>query len=226
MALTQANCQCQRHLLRYLLILVAWLVVCAAVVGVVHADPVEPAPVLSNCVQAAAPRYESLEVGRHLVFVCTDALGVKAYPDGLSCHHSVCNPSAFAAAVMRIATAGDYKKAVDTEWAASVKWTCDAPPDDRARALCVERKAWIARNWTAWTAEFKPAAWKVKANGTATTRPAYALVNGVLGTKEVGRAPIGAACDVTRPMAPATGGDLRAEYGTTGLVTICTKSQP
>ena len=208
-------------MIRYAVALFVWLAVCAIIVGVVHA---EPAPVLSNCVQAAAPRYESLSVGRHLVFVCTDSLGVKVYPDGLSCQHSVCNPSAFAAAVMRIATAGDYKKAVDTEWAASVKWTWDAPPDDRARALCVERKAWIARNWTAWTAEFKPAAWKVKANGTATTRPAYALVNGVLGAKEAGRATVGAVCDVTRPIATATGGDLRAEFGISGLVTICTKS--
>jgi hypothetical protein len=127
--------------------------------------------------------------------------------------------------VVRIATAQDYKKAVDAEWAANVKWDCDAPPTEGAKALCMERNDWIARNWSAWTAEFKPATWKVKANGTATTRPAYALVNGVLGTKEVGRAPIGAACDITRPMAPATGGDLRAEYGITGVVTICTKAK-
>lgn len=206
--------------MRYTVSLVIWLAVCAIVVGIVHA---EPAPALSACVQAASPRYESLTVGRHLVFVCTDALGVKVYPDGLSCQHSVCNPNAFAAAVVRIATAQDYKKAVDAEWAANVKWTCDAPPNEGAKALCVEREAWIAGNWTAWTAEFKPAAWKVKANGTATTRPAYTLVNGVLGTKEAGRATVGTACDVTRPMAPATGGDLRAEYGTLGLVTICAK---
>lgn len=208
-------------IVRYLVVLFIWLVVCAAAVGLVHAQPA-----LSACVQAASPRYESLSVGRHLVFVCTDALGVKVYPDGLSCQHSICNPNAFAASVVRIATSADYKKAVDSEWAAQVKWDCDAPPNEGARALCVERKEWIAKNWKAWTVEFKPAAWKVKPNGTATTRPSYALVNGVLGTKEAGRAPIGAACDVTRPIAPATGGDLRAEYGFPGLVTICTKSQP
>lgn len=203
-----------------MLILVAWLAVCAISVGVVHA---ETAPVLSNCVQAASPRYESLLVGRHLVFVCTDSLGVKVYPDGLSCQHSICNPNAFAASVVRVATAQDYKKAVDAEWASNVKWTCDAPPNEGAKALCVERRDWIAKNWSAWTAEFKPATWKVKPNGAATTRPAYALVNGVLGTKEAGRATVGAVCDVTKPTAPATGGDIRAEFGTPGLVTICEK---
>ncbi len=181
-------------------------------------------PALSACVQAAAPRYESLTVGRHLVFVCTDSLGVKVYPDGLSCQHSICNPSAFAASVARVATAQDYKKAVDAEWAANVKWTCDAPPNEGAKALCVERRDWIARNWSTWAAEFKPAVWKVKANGTATTRPAYALVNGVLGTKEAGRAAVGAVCDVSKPTAPAAGLDIRAEYGTSGLVTICEKA--
>ena len=64
------------------------------------------------------------------------------------------------------------------------------------------------------------------APSTDTTHPAYALVNGVLGTKESGRATIGAACDVTRSMVSATGGDLRAEYGITGLVTFCTKRHP
>ena len=210
-------------IVRYLSALFLWLLVCAIIVGVVHA---EPAPVLSNCVQAAAPRYESLTVGRHLVFVCTDSIGVKVYPDGLSCQHSICNPNAFAAAVVRVATAQDYKKAVDAEWAANVKWDCDAPPNEGAKALCNERRDHIERNWQSWIADFKPAVWKVKPNGTATTRPAYTLVNGVLGTKEAGRATVGAVCDVTRSMAPATGGDLRAEYGITGLVTICTKSHP
>jgi hypothetical protein len=66
--------------------------------------------------------------------------------------------------------------------------------------------------------------WKVKPNGTATTRPAYTLTNGVLGTKEAGRATVGAVCDMQRPTAPATGGDIRAEYGKAGLVTICAKA--
>jgi hypothetical protein len=157
--------------------------------------------------------------------MCTDALGVKVYPDGLSCQHSVCNPSAFAASVVRIATAQDYKKAVDAEWAAQVKWDCDAPPNEGAKALCTERREFIASNWQAWIADFKPSVWKVKLNGTATTRPAYAMVNGVVGAKEAGRAPVGAVCDVTKPTAPATGGDIRAEYGLPGLVTICSKSK-
>lgn len=35
----------------------------------------------------------------------------------------------------------------------------------------------------------------VAANGKYTTRPAYPIVNGLVGTKEAARAPIGAACD-------------------------------
>lgn len=205
----------------YPLIFTAWvLVTFFTAVGISRAQN----PPLSACVQAATPKYDYLPLGRHVAFICTNATGTAVYPAGLSCLHSVCNPSAFAAAVVRVATAQDYKKAVDTEWAENVKWDCDAPPNEGAKALCAERRDWIASNWSTWIAEFKPATWKVKPNGTATTRPAYALVNGVLGTKEAGRATVGAACDVTKPTAPAIGGDVRAEYGVSGLVTICTKS--
>ena len=86
--------------------------------------------------QAAPPQYDYLTTGRHIAFVCTNAAGTTVYPAGLSCLHSVCNPTAFSAAVVRVATSGDWKKAADAEWAASVKWTCDAPPDDQA--ICAD----------------------------------------------------------------------------------------
>lgn len=207
----------------YTLSLVAWLAVCALcvlmVITTVHAEPV-----LSECNSVAAPQYESLTVGKHLVFICADGTGTKLYPDGISCLQSVCNLSAFAASVTRVATSSDYKKAIDAEWSANIKWTCDNPPTEAEAKLCVERKYWIAANWEKWTKDFKPTVWTVKRNGSYPTRPAYSLINGILGTKEVARADVGTVCNILKPTAPATNGDIRAEFGIPGVVTICSNS--
>lgn len=141
--------------------------------------------------------------------------------------HADCNVNAFGAAVIKVLHAEDRQAAMDEEWAAGVKWTCDAAPSAAKANLCTERAELIRTNWTKWSAGYAVAVWRVKANGTATTRPAYALTNGVLGTKEVARAQVGAICNVSRPTAPATGGDIRAEFGPAnapGVVTICSKS--
>lgn len=203
--------------LRYILALAIWLALCAAGVSIARAAK------LSDCIPTSKPQYVSQAIGRHLVFVCTDKIGARVYPDGLSCAHDVCDPSKFAASMVRIITAPDYKKAIDIELGAHVKWDCDAPPNDAARSLCVERKRVIESNWDAWTTEFKPAVWRVKRNGTATTRPAYSVENGVVGTREAGRATVGALCITDKPIYAATGRDIRAEYGYPGLVTICDK---
>ena len=205
--------------LSFVFILIFWICICFAVVGVARAESIP----LSACNPIGTPHIEYKPLGRHLVFVCTDDTKTKIYPHRLMCLHAVCDVNGLAAAAVRVAMAADYKKAVDTEWAAAVKWDCDAPPDDANKALCVEGAAWISANWATWTKDFKPAVWKVKTNGTATTRPAYALVNGVLGAKEVARATVGTICDLTKPTAPATNGDVRAEFGTAGVVTICAK---
>lgn len=64
--------------------------------------------------------------------------------------------------------------------------------------------------------------WKVKANGLLSTRPAYLLTAGARGTREVGRAPVGATCDATAPTLPS-GADLWAQFDTTrpGVVALC-----
>lgn len=67
--------------------------------------------------------------------------------------------------------------------------------------------------------------WKVKANLSSTTRPAYTLVDGVRGTKEVGRATVGALCDSKRPSL-ASGMDLWAEFAPAfapGVVALCSR---
>ena len=174
-----------------------------------------------------APLWESSTFGKHLVLMCTDATQSKTFPGGLSCLHADCNVNAFGAAVLKIMHADDRQATLDAEWAKGVKWTCDAPPDAAKAALCTERATIIKAGWPTWSAGYAVPVWRVKANGTVTTRPAYTMANGVLGTKEVARAQVGAICNVSRPTAPATGGDIRAEFGpanTPGVVTICSKS--
>lgn len=162
----------------------------------------------SSCEVVPGPiRYEAGTLGKHLYVPCAGGAHI-----GLSCTHAVCDPAKFGGVIAGIYTAADREAA----YAAAVKtylpWTCDAPPDATALALCKERADFL-----------RPPVWRVKANGTATTRPAYALTNGVLGTVIVARAPVGAVCDLTKPTAPATLGDIRAEYGTARVVTICTR---
>lgn len=63
----------------------------------------------------------------------------------------------------------------------------------------------------------------VKINGTSTTRPAYLLTNGVRGTTAVGRANVGADCDLTKPTLPS-GSDVWASFGPlfeAGKVALC-----
>lgn len=186
-------------------------------------------PMLNGAGYPLAPRWESAGLGKHLVLMCTDATQSQAFAGGLSCLHADCNVNTFGAAMLKVLRADDKQAALDTEWDKAVKWTCDAPPDGAKAALCTERAALIKAGWPTWSAGYAAAVWRVKANGTATTRPAYSLINEVLGTKEVARAPVGAICNVSRPTAPATNGDLRAEFGpanVAGVVTICAKAAP
>jgi hypothetical protein len=232
--------RCQRsegpnmsYLTRLSISLFAWLAVCAlavlCTVGIARAQVVS----LSACTRIAGPKITQQPLGWHLAYACTDATGSYIYQDGASCLHSVCDLDGAAAASHRItfaATGGvaAMKAAIDAEWTA-FKWDCSAPPGPNELALCRERMAWISQWWGDAAKDFRPAVWKVKPNGTYTTRPAYTLTNGVLGTIGTVRATVGALCDVTRPTIAApytlTTQDIRAEFGTPGLITICTKER-
>ena len=154
-------------------------------------------------------RYEAGTLGKHLYVPCAGGAHI-----GLSCTHAVCDPAKFGGVIASIYVAADREAA----YAAAVKtylpWNCDAPPDATAVALCKERADFL-----------RPPVWRVKANGSAFFRPGFTLTNGVLGTKEAGRAPVLALCDLTKPTAPAQYGDIRAQWagGPAGVVTICTK---
>lgn len=213
---------------RFLLSLFVWLTVCALGAGLAYGGDVaptpaaEPLPPISTC-SPVGFQYESLAKGRHVVVLCTKPLGTGVYADGFSCLHAACSPMTFGMSVASALMADKPKVELEAQWTKYIKWTCDAPPDDAAAALCLERRTWIANNFAAWTASFKPVVWKVKPNGTYPTRPAYALTAGVLGTKEVARATVGMLCDVAKPTASTSNGDIRAEFGTPGVVTLCAR---
>lgn len=184
-------------------------------------------PMLNGAGYPLAPRWESAALGKHLVLMCTNATQSEAFAGGLSCLHADCNVNAFGAAILKVLHSEDRQAALDAEWDKAVKWTCDKPPDEMKARLCAERLSVIKAGWPAWSAGYSVAVWRVKANGMATTRPAYALVNGVLGTKEVARATVGSVCNLSRPTLPAPNGDVRAEFGpgnVAGVVTICAKA--
>lgn len=212
-----------RFFTKFVISLLAWLGFCALIVGGSQAARAgEPLPPISTC-NPVGVQYDYLTLGRHIAVLCTKPLGDGVYVNGLSCPHAVCSPSAFGMSVAKVIVASAPKTELQAQWAANVKWTCDAPPDASALALCTERQAWISSNWATWTAAFKPVVWRVKPNGTYPTRPAFALTAGVLGTKEVARATVGNLCDVSKPTAPATSGDIRAEFGVPGVVTLCAR---
>lgn len=186
-----------RH--RFTIALLVWSALCAF--GVIAARA-------QSCVLTDKPiRYESGVVGKHLYIPCEDGRTT-----GLSCTHAACDPSKFGGVVTGIINSADQASALKTAWNAHIKWNCDAPPDAVAAALCKERADII-----------KPAVYRVKNNGVTATRPAFALINGVVVQKEAGRATVGTVCDLTKPTYPAMGSDVRAEFGTAGLVTICAK---
>lgn len=63
-------------------------------------------------------------------------------------------------------------------------------------------------------------AWVVKPINAQITRPAYTLIDGVLGTKEMARATIGTPCDVSKPT--LTSGTYKyAQYDASGYVALC-----
>ena len=186
---------------RFAIGLLIWSALCAVGVSMARAGSCEvvPGPI----------RWETGTLGKHLYVPCVGGTHI-----GLSCTHAVCDPAKFGGVITSIYVAADREAA----YAAAVKtylpWTCDAPPDATAVALCKERADIL-----------KPPVWRVKTNGTTTTRPAYSLTNGVLGTVIVARAPVGAVCDLAKPTATATLGDIRAQWvgGPDGVVTICAR---
>ena len=212
---------------RFLIGLVMWAALCVVGVFSVRAYPM-CIPGLTGTTANFSPRAEYGTTGRHIYWWCKDPASGITYDAGFSCAHAGgCDYTKFGLLLNSFTGTARGDKA-NAAYTSNVGFECDdVIAEETTRGeLCRERAATYDANRAVWIAGFvQPSApvWKVKANGLLATRPAYLLVNGVLGTKEAGRATIGTVCDLTKPTAPATGTDIRAEFGIVGCVTICTK---
>lgn len=151
------------------------------------------------------PRWERGSEGHHVYWWCKRPDGVVTN-GGFSCRHGVCDFGKFSDTLQAITISASKEAAASSAWNSNVTKQCDVPADlaDAAfSALCVERKAILNANAAVWLAGLvqpvpAPTApvytHAVKTNGTATTRPAYALTSGVRGTKEIARATVGQPC--------------------------------
>lgn len=150
-------------------------------------------------------RWETGTLGKHLYVPCAGGAHI-----GLSCTHAVCDPAKFGGVIASIYVAADREAAYAAAVRTYLPWNCDAPPDATAVALCKERADIL-----------KPPVWRVKVNGTTTTRPSLVLATGLAGP----RATVGALCLPDAPRGLPSGPDIRAQWtgGPAGVVTICAK---
>lgn len=156
------------------------------------------------------PRWERGSEGHHVFYWCKRPDGVVTN-GGFSCRHGVCDFSKFSETVQAITVAASKESAASSAWSANITKQCDVPADlaDAAfKALCVEREAILNANASVWLAGLVqpvPAPVYIHAvkNNACTaaalaagtcSRPAYALTNGIRGTKEVARATVGQPC--------------------------------
>jgi len=147
---------------------------------------------------------------------------------GFSCAHAACDLQSFKDAANEVLTG---KMTPELAWREYMQFECDYSRWDEfagEHPICRERKVALLTQRDAWLADFPRtlSPWKVKSNGLSATRPAFALVGGVRGTREVARAAVGAACDATKPTL-ASGKDLWAPFGPNpGIVALCERTTP
>jgi len=195
----------------------------------------QPAPVkpVSDCEPMVLPLGQGTvapvsiggEEGFHQFIFCANP---KPTWKGFSCRISECMRTDTPRLIYAAARSAKPLEEFDRLWNTYVTWSCTAPPDEPKRLLCEEQKRLGDAELAKHLVTYVPPVWRVKANGTATTRPGYELADGKLGL-EAARAPIGVACDLTKPTiaAPYTRAnlDIRAQWagGPDGVVTICTR---
>lgn len=149
-------------------------------------------------------------------------------PWGFACLHGSCLPAGNFAERISTLVQNPDKTAAQKDWDTNFGNKC-ATATGALKTVCDAMYLSAREKWPVAATAAPPAppaapTYRVKANGLVLTRPAYTLVNGVRGTKEVARAAVGATCDVTKPTL-ASGADLWAEFGTAGVVALCTKAQ-
>lgn len=186
--------------------------------------PAEPLP-LDRCLPIIdCPQgYEGLDYfrprdgkGWHLLwFVQTyDKDGkLTVRPDGWSCAHGVCNIDAFKDTLRELREMDDFQAARQKAFDLIAQYFKPLDCAGVDKPLCDERAVIVAREkpkaleMFAQKREFPPSPgpiYVVKANvscsdptGATCTRPVYEVVNGVRGTKEIGRVLTGTVCDLS-----------------------------
>lgn len=171
------------------------------------------------------------EEGRFGHWYCKGSTGAVS-SHGLACLRGTCIPvSVFFerldTAKMNPATAADTVKA---SWDAAVAaGQCSESTNALLKSLCGKMQASVRAKWPGGYPATQPppappappsTGYSVKPNpacttATGCTRPVFDYVNGVRGTKEVGRAPVRAYCDMLKdsPKVPSTGTDLWLQFG-------------
>ena len=143
------------------------------------------------------PRIVQGTTGIHIYWFYASGTGMKY--DGFSCPYAICDPVKFAQTLNTIATSSNKLAALDKAWADNVK---PCPPvvmvggvATIADPMCRERNNLLVTNRATWAGYMAPAMWKVKPNGTQTTRPVQIISadNGLM-TASGERVAIGAPC--------------------------------
>lgn len=114
---------------------------------------------------------------------------------GFSCPLAICDLTTFTSKAQDVMVGKISPAAMRAELQG---FTCDYSsfePNSGEHPICAERKDALVQKIDEWLTGVKlQLDWKVKPNGTETTRPVRPLVEGVLQTQTIGRAPVGAPC--------------------------------
>ncbi len=201
----------------------------------VHAAPPPCAPYVPLTAQKLAAnttwQVEQAQYGWHFYWWCEDKVGTaRSYGYTCSYEGGECNTLKAVTWIKQMLAMPDAQRAaaVSAAWTANIKYDCDDPASaaltDYVGKICTEHNWLYVNRKAAWLADYKAPVWQVKAINDQPTRPAYALVNGVLGTTIKARATIGAVCDMGRPYLLA-GSYAYAAYDATGYVALCWRTQ-
>jgi len=169
---------------------------------------------------------ERSNIGWHIIWVYPGP-GNNPVVKGFSCAHGVCDPGKFVTDYSFVQSQTD-KKAAALEKIPTTVLDCTTYAE-----LCAERKVIVdglkvkaAARWPVAPRFTYFVAINPRAIDDPPTRPAYALTNGIVGTKIIGRALVGVPCDLTKGIAVTATGTM-ATFGPEfkeGIVALCKES--
>jgi hypothetical protein len=170
------------------------------------------------------------ELGWHVIWFVRETDGTVT-DRGFSCRHGSCvTAAAFADLVEKTKRAGNPSQAAREAFATQIpRWQAlrasePALFNERVKIVAEAKPAALALLATSAVPAGVPVyTHTVKANGANATRPAYDVVGGTRGAREVANAGVGQPCKLPL-LLPASGGDGWGEFGpefTPNRVTLC-----